>query len=110
MLLLVQQEVQSSFFILPFPLPGVPQFPVTGIMIGVHEGTTVRVKHAISGPEIPTCLRSIGRIMDLAEVGSQVKVSARMVPRNRISEINPSLEPCKFLMVEIPGLDKAEPP
>jgi hypothetical protein len=48
--------------------------------------------------------------VDLAKVGRLVKVSAGMIPRNRVSEIDPALEPGKFLAVEIPGLDKAEPP
>jgi hypothetical protein len=95
--------------ILPFPSAGVSDLPVTGIVIGTHERATVWVEHVVTGPVIFAALRPIRRINDRAQVIFP-EISAGMIPHDRVPEIYPSLEPRKFLVIEIPILDKAEPP
>jgi hypothetical protein len=70
-------------------------------MIGVYKSATVGMVH-FTRAEIFTALRSVGIVMDGAEIRFLVKIPARMIPRYHIPEIDPALKQREFVLIEIP--------
>ena len=76
-------------------------------MIEVLECAAVRMVK-FTRPEIFTVLRTIGRIVDCAEV-VQSEITATMIKDNSVSEIGSTLEPQEFIVIEISGFHDRPP-